>query len=142
MRGLSKISVIAAAFAGLAVSACSEKPPEPQPAPTAEPTPEPKVYIPPTQREVREAFDTVAGSNAAPVRNPAGNKLYTVTGDTVLREEADRSSDTLDTIHAGACLSRIEGADSYAYAKVEVMGQNTSGWISKRALRPAPECAR
>lgn len=142
MRGLSHISVIAAAFAGLTLSACSEKPPEPQPTYTPEPTPEPKVYIPPTPREVRDAFETVAKSNAAPISNPAGNSFYKVAGDAPLRDEADAEAKVLRTIGASLCLNRIDGADSHAYAKVDVVGQNIKGWVAKRALRPAPECTK
>lgn len=146
MHALSKISIAAAAFAGLAVSGCSEKKEQPAPPAPAE-TPPPNVYVPPTAAEVRNAFETVAKSNAAPLReSPAGNALYTVTGAIALREDPDVHANTLKTVAAGSCLKLLErvgddgDADSYTYAKVEVMGQDAKGWVAKRALRPAPEC--
>lgn len=139
MRGFSKISM-AAALAGLTVSGCSEKKEQPA-APAPAETPAPKVYIPPTPREVREAFETVANSHAAPVQtSPPGNRLYTVNGDISLHAEPDVHAPSLKTVSAGSCLQLVNGQDAHNYAKVDIVGQGTRGWISKRALRPAPEC--
>ena len=144
MRGPSKASVFVAAFAGLFVSACSEKK-ESQPvdATPVEIPAKPETPPAPSMREVRGAFDAVANGDAARrPQNPAGNKFYTVDGDIALRAEPDMNAQSLKTIHAGSCLALVDAGESHSYAKVEVIGQDAGGWMAKRALRPAPECAK
>ena len=140
-----KSGVVAAALAGLFVSACScQKQPEPVDAvPLIETPPEPKAPPAPSMREVREAFDTVTNSNAAPrPQNPAGNKFYTIDSDMALRAEPETQSSSLKTLHAGSCMQILDAHESRDYAKVDIVGQNAQGWISKRALRPSPGCAQ
>lgn len=142
MRVRPSTSVLAAAFAGLALSACSSEK-EPEKADVAAQAPEtPKTYPTQSARETREAFKTVAQSNAAPrMENPSGNTYYTITGDIALRAKPEIQSGTLQTLSAGACLQITEAGESPTYAKVKVVGENKEGWMAKRALRPAPDCA-
>ena len=119
MRGLSKISVITAAFAGLALSACSEKKEQPAPAPVETPTPE-------------------------PVNLPLG--FYKATSGTAnLIDPANGFENIIATLDKNMCLKVIDGMTNEDHAHVETRldappEDRVRGYVLKSELTPAPQC--